>query len=85
MSIFYGNFGIIGSVLYGIFVGVYVVVATKALMSRQLTIKVIGAYMIAIVLRCFWYGFITLIKPVIFLLVIHIILHKPRARSFVLA
>lgn len=83
MSIFYANFGVIGSLLYGILIGGYIVVAIYALRSSQLTIRVMGAYLVAIVLRGFWYEFITIIKPVLFLLLVSVIFYKPQKRDCV--
>lgn len=67
-AVFYGNFGVFGAVVFGLFVGFYILLVTKLLKSSNIILQIIGFYMLGMVFRGFWYELITIIKPVIIVL-----------------
>lgn len=65
LAVNYGNFGIIGSVISGFFIGTYIQLSIWAIKSKHVFLQLLGAYLIAISMRGFWYELITIIKPVV--------------------
>ena len=72
MSIFYANFGILGSILSGIFVGVYVLIVYNLLRQKEFIYKIISIYMFGMSLGFFWYELITVIKPVSLIILFYV-------------
>lgn len=79
VNYFYANFGILGPVFCGVFVSLYIFLIFRCLKSNLLGIKVIGFFLLATVLRSFWYELINLIKPIYLMLLAQIIFSTVRS------
>lgn len=79
-SVFYANFGLVGMVLFGIFVAVYIIAVSRLLVSGQIMLKVLGYYMVGYAMAIFWYEPIQLLKPLWFILLIHLLFMASRRR-----
>jgi len=67
-AVFYGNFGVFGAVLFGLFIGLYIIFAINALQSTHIVMQVTGFYLTSMVFRGFWYELITIAKPLLIVL-----------------
>jgi hypothetical protein len=73
-SVFYANFGPVGMVIFGIFVGLYISTVNRLFRSKKIMLKVISYYMFGYAMAIFWYEPIQLFKPLLFMLSIHLLL-----------
>lgn len=64
-ALFYGNFGVLGMMLFGAFIGIYSRITVKLMYSTHIIIKATGFFLIVLVFRGFWYEFIIILKPLI--------------------
>lgn len=86
LSLFYGNFGILGFIPFSIFFFIFNYIIVKCLKSHNTFIIIIGLFLLGFCLKSFWYGLIILIKPFIllvsFYLLISIFNNDDKARVY---
>lgn len=69
LAVFFGNFGLFGVALSGVFIGLYARMARSLAISSDFVMKILGFFLLAFSFRGFWYELITIIKPVVIVLV----------------
>jgi len=62
---FYGNFGLIGMVVYGVMTAVYILVISRFLGQKNFVLRLMALFMLAILFRAYWYEAITVLKPIV--------------------
>lgn len=67
-AVFYGNFGILGMIIFGAFVGAYASLAKTLTYSTDFMQKATGFFLVALTFRGFWYELIIILKPLIIVL-----------------
>jgi hypothetical protein len=67
-AVFYGNFGMIGAVLFGLFIGLYILLSTRFLSAPNIVLQVTGFFILGMASRGMWYELITIIKPLVIVL-----------------
>jgi len=75
-SMFYGNFGLFGIIILGLYVSAYVIFVVKLINSTVPVSRVVGLFLLAFLFRGFWYELITIIKPILLVFLPIYILYK---------
>jgi hypothetical protein len=68
-AVFYANFGVVGMVVFGVAVAVYIYLIQRLLRYKNFFVKLGGLYLLAIVFRGFWYEMITIVKPILMIVI----------------
>ncbi len=69
-AVFYANFGMFGALIFAFFLYFYISIVQLFSRSRNIILVSISFFLIVFSFRCFWYELVTLIKPVLFLILL---------------